>query len=153
MSAIEEMILFSAAVVGAFMLVSTLYAVTIEWSEKGESASQRLASRSFREICIQSVYSDGSDTNIYLSAVLGAFDVNDAVVYVDGVRVNTISKGLIRDRGRRGVFDGSPASKDLAYLSIPGNIFDGGVHKVTVCIDGVCSRVWGKDFKELSNCQ
>ena len=152
MSSVQEIILFLAVVVASAAAVSTLHAVVTGWSGKGESASRELAENTVREICIQSVYSD-VDTNIYVSAVLGVFDLNDVIVYVDGATANILFRGILKDSGRAGVFDASPRHQDLAYLTVEGNVLDGSMHRITVCIRGTCSSVLGRNFKELSNCQ
>ena len=152
MSTVQELLLLSAVVVASVMAISTLYSVVLQWSGKGEYVSRELADRTVREICIRSVYSGGGDTNIYVSAVLGELDLGNVAVYVDGADANVLSHGILRDSGRRGIFDGSPVHQDLAYVEVSGNVLDGNVHTITVCVGKTCSTVKGKTAPELSNC-
>lgn len=153
MTAIQEILLFSSAILISVIVISGLYGLVADWSAKGESVSQRLVEKTVREICIRSVYSDGTDTNVYISAVLGVFDLNDLAVYVDGVDANIISYGILRDSGMHGLFDGSPNHQDLAYVEIAGNIFDGNLHRITVRVMDAYSNVHGRSSYELTNCQ
>lgn len=135
MNAVEELILFSAAVVVAALAVFTLYPLVQTAAGRGVTASQQIASRS--SFCIMSVYSGSNETNIYIYGLQGTLRLEPRV-YVDGMDVNVVSYGILRDRDGDGYLD----ARDLAYVEINAGILDGNLHRVTVWV--------GREVSELS---
>ena len=125
MNAVSELMLFTAALVLSAVIVLSFIPTTNRAGDVGVAATKQLASQA--AFCIESVYSDGKDTNIYVYGVSQSYKFQPRV-YVDGQDVNVISYGLLKDKGGDGYLDAG----DLGYVEINGDIFDRNLHDVEV---------------------
>jgi archaellum component FlaG (FlaF/FlaG flagellin family) len=136
-SSVEELLFFAVAAVVAGVVVFQFINTTNIAASKGTSAANAVAQSQSRSFCIPSVYSDGTDTNVYLYGVSGAYRMGDVRVYVDGFDANIISSGFVSDRDGDGYLD----PHDSYYIELNQNVVDGDLHNVEVCIGAECRRV------------
>ena len=125
MNAISELMFFTAALVLSAVVVLSFLPTTNKAGDVGITATQQLAAQG--SFCIESVYSDGKDTNVYVRGVSQSYKFQPRV-YVDGQDVNIVSYGLLKDKENDGYLDAG----DLGYVEINGDIFDRNLHNVEV---------------------
>ncbi len=145
MNSIGVLLLFALAILLSAAIVVSFLPYVQRLDSIGTSATEKIANRA--AICIQSVYSDGTDTNIYFYAVSGTLRLEPRV-YVDGVDANVISVGLLRDDDSDGYLDRG----DLAYVEISGNVFDGSLHRITLWLGTTSTEVTVLNNGDMGNC-
>ena len=120
MSTQELMILFIGVVIVAGLAVTTMTGQIRAALGTSESVTQQASRQVSTEMSIVSVYSNGTDTNIFIKGISGQIDVNNATVLINGSPVTPLYRGFVRDSGAPGVLDPG----DAYIIEVPGSYDD-----------------------------